>query len=345
MDSIKTTRFVLGRPISLSSSEGDSYLRSLMEVPGLPERDIVNLICAVCAPDSHMLDVGANIGYISAIMSLIAPRGKIHAFEPAPKIFRSLKANIKANGLKNVTAHELGLSDDNYETTISYPSDFPAGAFVSQSLRMERIKNEGSGHMWGDVVNEAIRLEALDDVYKKLGVTKCDLLKVDIEGHEASFLAGAKGFIAKFKPVTIMEVNHWCLNVFSRTSLPDFIESVYEYFPCVFAFGDGRYLDLSDPEARYLFYYENAVNNKLQNLLCGFDGNGLLRSLNLAFDPRLEELQTKNTELSELNARLDERNAGLSEHLRSLESARSHRMAMKANRVLRRGKHARDSNR
>lgn len=336
MNSIKATRFVLGRPISLVSNESDNYLSALMDNPGLPERDIVNLITAACSPDSHMLDVGANIGYISIVMSLIAPRGRIHSFEPAPNIFRSLATNIKSNGLKNVTAHEIGLSDKKQKTTISYPIDFPAGAFVSQSLDMKKVKNDGSEHIWGNVVNEEIKLETLDGIYKKLDITKCDLLKVDIEGHEASFLKGAESFIARFRPVTIMEVNHWCLNVFSRLSLPDFIESVYKYFPCIFAFDNERYLDLDDPEARYKFYYENVVNNGFQNVLCGFDRNGLRGYLDQALDPRLKELEDKNRAITELNAKLEEQNTNLAERCQSLESARSHRLAIKANRILHR---------
>ena len=86
MSSIKGTRFVLGRQISLSSNEGDTYLESLMEASGLPERNIVNLIMASCDQDTCMVDVGANIGYISLIMSLVAPKGKVYALSRAENL-------------------------------------------------------------------------------------------------------------------------------------------------------------------------------------------------------------------------------------------------------------------
>ena len=215
--------------------------------------------------------------------------------------------------MKNVSIHEIGLSDKKHEATISYSSGFSAGAFVSKSL---------SRPIQDNVINEKIKLETLDGSYKRLGIAKCDFLKVDIEGHEASFLAGAKDFIAKFKPMTIMEANHWCLNVFSRTTLPGFIDLLYKNFPHVFAFNNGEYLDLNDSESRYSFYYQNAVNNKFRNLFCGFDKNQLLRNLNAAFDERVTELQ-------ETNDRLNERNAELLERCRRTEARKSHRMAIK----------------
>jgi FkbM family methyltransferase len=322
MGTMTGTRYIFGKSITLSGNDSDTYLSTLISSLILPEQDIVNLIGASCSSDSHMLDVGANIGYISIIMSLTSPAGKIYSFEPGPKIFSFLKKNVKDNRLKNVDIHNIGLSDKNYTTKLAYSSDMQAGAFVSNDPETVKVKYP---------VSEDIKLEALDSVYKKLGIVKCDLLKVDIEGHELSFLSGAKNFISKFKPTTIMEVNHWCLNVLNRTSLPDYIESVYTYFPYIFAFQDGQYLDLSDPDALFYFYYENVVNNSFFNLFCGFDRNQLLNKLNLAFDDRV-----RLNEVQEQNAELTKRNAELTKRFDSLESSKSHQVAKKVNRMLRR---------
>lgn len=318
MSVVTLSRFVLGRSISLTGNDNDTYLHSLVEDTGLPERDIVSLIARTCNEASSMVDVGANIGYISIVMSHLAPKGKITSFEPAPKTYAFLKKNLKNNQAKNVTSYNLGLSDHKSKTTITYAGNNSSGAFISKNSSTKNIE----GH-----VEEEIKLETLDSQYKKLGITKCDFLKVDIEGHEPSFLAGAEKFIATFKPTTIMEANHWCLNVFNRKSLPDFIDLVYKHYPYVFAFGEGQYLDISDQQTRYNFFYQNTVNNRFTNLYCGFNKKQLLENLMVTFDdPRVAALEQQNQELTVANAQLNDQ-------YQRLESSKPQKIARKVNRL------------
>lgn len=318
MPAVTRSRIVLGRSISLTGNDNDTYLHAIVDDVGLPERDIVTLMANSTNDTSSMVDVGANIGYISVVMSQLASRGKITAFEPAPKTHAYLRKNLKNNKAKNVTSHNIGLSDKKYKTTITYSEDNSSGAFISKNTTTKNI----DGH-----TEEEIKLETLDSQYKKLGITKCDFLKVDIEGHEPSFLTGAEKFIATFKPTTIMEANHWCLNVFNRKSLPDFIDLVYKHYPYVFAFGEGEYLDLSDQQTRYSFYYQNTVNNRFTNLYCGFSKSQLLKALNATFDnPLVENLVNANQGLAETNARLVEQ-------YQKLESSKPQKIARKVNKL------------
>jgi FkbM family methyltransferase len=306
---------ILGRQFSLAGARGDIYFEQLLGGIDPAERDVINIMAASISENDWALDVGANIGLMSLAISTLCPRGKIFAFEPAHISCRLLKQNVERNKILNIKIYKFGLSDSNNSALLTYNLSDKSGAFVNAGL----IGNcQGLG-------SDNIKLRRLDDEYKKLGITKCSFIKVDVEGHEPNFLRGARQFIKKFKPQAVIEVNQWCLNVFSRMSLPDFIDLAYDNFSYIFAFHEGTYLDLSDENTRFNFYYENAVNNKFTNIYCGFDRKSMVCNLNLAFDG------SNNTEYL-----LEERILKLEKDIYLLRNSRPQKTAEKINKMLRR---------
>ncbi len=310
--------FILGRSFRLIGTKGDSYFESHIDRDGLAEQDIVNILTASISEDDWILDVGANIGYISLAMSVLCPNGKIFSFEPAKTTYKLLKKNMVINKVNNIVVNNIGLSDSKKSATLTIATTNSSGAFVNEDG--EQI----SGHK-----NDTIELTRLDEEYERLGITKCSLIKVDIEGHEPNFLRGASLFIKKFKPQVIMEVNHWCLNVFNRMSLPDFIELSYKSFPYIFAFHEGNYMDLNDKNTRYEFYYENVVNNKYMNVYCGFNQNLMLSRLNSAFGGH-----EKSGYLLDEKLKLESRVHDLEKQITSLRNSRPQKVAEKINKLL-----------
>jgi FkbM family methyltransferase len=60
----------------------------------------------------HAVDVGANIGYYSLLLSrLIGAAGQVHAFEPEPENLALLRTNLRINGCANVLVHPVALAD------------------------------------------------------------------------------------------------------------------------------------------------------------------------------------------------------------------------------------------
>jgi hypothetical protein len=48
----------------------------------------------------------------------------------------------------------------------------------------------------------------LDGFAAGAGLTRLDLVKIDVEGHECAVLAGAADLLARFRPVIILEIGH-----------------------------------------------------------------------------------------------------------------------------------------
>src|ERR1700694_4042840 len=64
---------------------------------GAYERELVHLMKRTLKPGMTVLDLGANIGYFSALASgLVGNSGQVHAFEPMPQNVSRLRQNLSA---------------------------------------------------------------------------------------------------------------------------------------------------------------------------------------------------------------------------------------------------------
>jgi len=173
----------------------------------------------------------------------------------------------------------------------------------------------------GHDASETISIKVLDKIAP---FAACDLLKVDVEGYEPAFLEGAAKTIRKFKPACLMEANHWCLNAFTRTALPDFLDQVQSIFPYVYAFGEDSITDVGTN--RFNFLYRNIVNNQLQNLYCDFDADHC-KEVVARYQRVMSSTAAMNDQLSKLQADNEE----LRRELAALENSRSHKLAKRIN--------------
>lgn len=134
-------------------------------------------------------DVGSNWGYYAASLATNPQfTGQIHAFEIAPRTFRDLE--VIAKGLDRrpdvqVTCHQIGLSDK--AGTVRVRHHFFSG--------MTMIAGEG------DVAGDPLPVARMDE----LGLDAPDLIKIDVEGHEAAVLKGAREILSRHHPVVVME--------------------------------------------------------------------------------------------------------------------------------------------
>ncbi|MCC6997826.1 MAG: FkbM family methyltransferase [Deltaproteobacteria bacterium] len=140
------------------------------------------------------VDVGANVGYFTVMLGQLAGRqGRVIAFEPCAPFRQRLERNVRLNGLTNVQSEDLGLSDRAAVTTIHLTACTASidPAHWSPSAVKQSIE---------------IRLGDLDTWWREHGTGRLDFIKVDTDGHEAKFLAGARETIARYKPVMMVEV-------------------------------------------------------------------------------------------------------------------------------------------
>jgi FkbM family methyltransferase len=124
------------------------------------------------------IDIGANIGFYCVHVALETSVSHLSAFEPDPRNFDQLRANLFLNKLSTrVETHRVAISDSAGKVVFE--------AFPDTSTGQSRV-SEGGGNQV-----EAVRL---DDVLAFKGAKLA--IKIDIEGHEIVAVDGMLGLLA-----------------------------------------------------------------------------------------------------------------------------------------------------
>ena len=148
-----------------------------------------------------VFDVGANAGIFSLAALAVQPSITVHAFEPTPEIAARLRKTVTLNGLKRLHVHEVAVFKQNGQATL-------------KRFRGETGTNEGMNFITTSLEDngeERVETVSLDDFCRSLSIDYIDLLKIDIQGHEYSALAGAEGLIRDGRIGTIFTELNWAM--------------------------------------------------------------------------------------------------------------------------------------
>lgn len=222
------------------------------------EPEMVKLFRIFASKSETILDIGANIGCTALLFGELSKN--VYAFEPSPTTFAFLEKNISKSGKKNIFPQNIGLGEQFSESTLTFAPSSRSGGFVSNQTQVS------VGH-----TVEKIVIRQLDQVVNSLGIEAIDFIKIDVEGFEGYVLKGAKRTIETNKPVVILELNHWCLNAFQRTSVPDFLDHLRSIFPILLAVDGVNYMDLHEESDSYSVMYQHILNLRFVTIVAGFD--------------------------------------------------------------------------
>jgi len=165
-------------------------------------------------PGDTFLDVGANIGYFTALAAfLVGPEGRVIAFEPLDKNVQLIYATLWENRFQNVTVFPLAASSEARLVAMN------AHAFSSNAGVVNR--SIGEGHA---VIAQSGRLDDLLATTKRL-----DVIKFDIEGHEMFAWRGAEALLAKHRPHVLTEFHPKCIRDHTDIDPAEYLRKVLDY--------------------------------------------------------------------------------------------------------------------
>jgi FkbM family methyltransferase len=143
---------------------------------------LTEAIVRLTNPGDTTLDIGANIGYMSFVLSQSAgPAGRVLSFEPNPSILPTLRSNVsswKSLHGAPIQIEAVALSDRDGDGVLGFP--------------VEYASNNGVASLELDTDGVPVSLRRLDSVVGRAGV-----MKVDVEGHETAVFSGAEKLLAR----------------------------------------------------------------------------------------------------------------------------------------------------
>ena len=145
-----------------------------------------------------VIDIGANIGMFTMFILRNFKGLNIHAVEPVPETYESLKLNVERYGdLGKVETHNVavGAHPDTETEIVVYPNMAGNSTMFPETKERQR---EATSTMFSEEENEflytqftlSIPMTTLSSLINANAIDRIDLLKIDAEGCEVDILNG-----------------------------------------------------------------------------------------------------------------------------------------------------------
>ncbi len=181
---------------------------------GQYETENLDVLFSFVRPDTVFVDLGANVGVFSLLIAKrVRSSGAVYAFEPQKHLASLLRRSAFMNGLGSlegdgiIRTFEVGASDKNGTVGFVIPGEHLGGGRV--------IPDAHAPHR--------ISVVRLDDF---LGDGFCcDLVKIDVEGHELQALRGMQKILSNSRHVKVLFENH-SVSETTGAAIEDFFEGL-----------------------------------------------------------------------------------------------------------------------
>ena len=195
---ILRVRARLGRSMDVlvDASTGDrfrcrppDFIQMYLWIFGEWEPDLTEYIRACLQPGDVFVDVGANIGYFSALAArTVGPQGGVVAIEASPGVFQLLIETVAMNGIGQVAR------------CVNKAAAAAPGRLVLYSGPAQNVGLTTTVESRGFEREAEVEALPLDDLLTAADVRRARLVKIDVEGAEPDVLAGMRRTLNECRP-------------------------------------------------------------------------------------------------------------------------------------------------
>jgi len=207
-----------GREILMPLSEPPAIaFKGLVdEADGAYEKALVGYLRGKLGPASVFVDVGAHVGYVSAMAA--ATGASVFALEMQRELIPLIEQMIAINGLDLIRPINVGASATTGLSPVKR-ADASPGAQLEGALARQRSIDPRS------LLDDLVPTVALDDLFDRDGLVPT-MVKLDVEGHEIGVLDGAKKLIAGRRTIFVVEYHPHLVEQYGRTGA-----ELFAHFP------------------------------------------------------------------------------------------------------------------
>ena len=189
----------LDRAVSVETEWGalfidaaDEVIRPAIDRHGIWEPGETALLLEWLGPSMTFVDIGAHVGYYTILAARrVGPGGLVLAFEPSPRNYELLLANVWQNGLTNVVCFPWAVSD-----RVGF-----LDLFTDES-------NTGDNRIFPSAGRQHVRVRAVALDALPLIQPPIDVVKMDVQGAEEAVVAGMGTLLAR-SPCARITLEYW----------------------------------------------------------------------------------------------------------------------------------------
>ena len=185
----------------ISLIPGHPFTHSFWPAVDAYEPEVTGFFRHFVRPGMTVIDCGSNIGFFSVLAGkLVGPGGTVLAIEANPGTYKLVQHNLAINGYGKVIHCAITNTPGEVEIFM------PAAGDVYSSLRTGKLVPKD-----GDLKSWRVPGRTLDEVVQSEGLSRVDIIKMDIEGGEVDGLRSASATLDRFRPLAIIEygMNTW----------------------------------------------------------------------------------------------------------------------------------------
>ncbi len=191
------------------------------------EKSLVDFMFDRLSPGDVFVDVGANIGYVSAFAA--AAGAAVYAVEIQRPLIPLIEQMATVNGFDLVRPLHMGMSSGSGLSMMwRSGNNFGAG--------LEGETNRTIADEPNSVADDFVPMMALDDAFVGDSMLP-KIVKVDVEGHEIDVIAGARRIVEQRRTTFVVEYHAHLIALYDRTP---------EELTAPFAGGGWRWSQLTD---------------------------------------------------------------------------------------------------
>jgi FkbM family methyltransferase len=173
---------------------------------------------------SVAIDVGANIGLMSLVMSkLVGKTGNVLSFEPGPVSYGLLRRNIYSNVLNgNVDINDVALSDSAGDFNLFINPNGESDNQLHKSFDTYKFREEVERSKF------IVKTCKLDDYLSDNHVQheNVSFIKIDTQGHDLAVLRGARSFLTSVRKIAVLIEFAPYLKAWESQSIEEFYSDI-----------------------------------------------------------------------------------------------------------------------